>query len=65
MQDAYRTGDCYLAFGQQAGVIPREANKATHGAQRELFKTCALGTLYGMEAKSLASRIGPVLHSTA
>jgi DNA polymerase I len=57
MQAAYRSGDCYLTFGKQAGAVPLEATKATHGAQRELFKQCVLAVQYGMEAKSLALRI--------
>lgn len=58
MQDAYLSGDCYLAFGKQAGALPSDATKATHGARRELFKQCVLAVQYGMEAKSLALRIG-------
>jgi DNA polymerase I-like protein with 3'-5' exonuclease and polymerase domains len=58
MQAAYRSGDPYLAFGKQAGALPPDATKATHGAQRELFKQCVLAVQYGMEAKSLALRIG-------
>jgi hypothetical protein len=58
MQEAYRSGDPYLTFGKQAGVLPPDATKATHGAQRELFKQCVLAVQYGMEAQSLALRIG-------
>jgi DNA polymerase-1 len=58
MQAAYQTGDPYLAFAKQAGAVPQDATKKTHGAQRELFKVCALAVQYGMEAKSLALRIG-------
>jgi DNA polymerase-1 len=58
MQEAYRSGDPYLAFAKQAGAVPPDATKATHKAQRELFKACALAVQYGMEAKSLALRIG-------
>jgi DNA polymerase I-like protein with 3'-5' exonuclease and polymerase domains len=57
MQLAYRSGDPYLAFAKQAGAVPSDATKATHGPQRELFKQCVLATQYGMEAQSLASRI--------
>jgi DNA polymerase I len=57
LQDAYLSGDCYLAFAKQASAVPRDANKATHGAQRELFKQCMLAVQYGMEARSLALRI--------
>jgi DNA polymerase family A len=49
MQEAYLSGDPYLAFARQAGA----------GAdQRELFKQCVLATQYGMTAPSLALRIG-------
>ena len=57
MQAAYRSGDCYLTFGKQAGAVPLDATKATHGAQRELFKQCVLAVQYGMEAEGLALRI--------
>jgi DNA polymerase-1 len=58
MQDAYHSGDPYLAFAKQAGLVPQDATKATHGPQRELCKQCVLATQYGMEAESLAARIG-------
>jgi DNA polymerase I len=58
MQAAYLTGDPYLAFAKQAGAVPEDATKESHGPQRELFKVCALGVQYGMEAQSLALRIG-------
>jgi DNA polymerase I len=57
MQQAYRSDDPYLTFGKQAGVIPLDATKNSHRAQRELFKQCVLGVQYGMESKSLALRI--------
>ena len=56
LQAAYQSGDCYLAFAKQAGVVPHDATKATHGAQRELFKQCMLAVQYGMEWRSLALR---------
>jgi DNA polymerase I len=52
--DAYMSGDPYLAFGKQAGSIPADATKQTHGGQRELFKQCVLAVQYGMGAESLA-----------
>jgi DNA polymerase I len=58
MQAAYLSGDPYLTFGQQAGVIPVGATKASHKFERELCKQCVLATQYGMEAESLAARIG-------
>jgi len=63
MQEAYRSGDPYLAFAKQAGAIPANATKDSHAEVRELYKKCVLGVQYGMEANSLASLIGapPVL----
>jgi DNA polymerase-1 len=58
MQAAYRSGDPYLAFAKQAGAVPEDATKATHGPVRELFKQCILATQYGMEERALAVRIG-------
>jgi DNA polymerase-1 len=58
MQEAYRSGDPYLAFAKQAGAVPRDATKQTHRHERERFKQCALGVQYGMGAKSLAVRLG-------
>jgi hypothetical protein len=55
---AYESGDPYLAFGQQAGRIPTEGTRQTHGPERDLFKTCILGVQYGMGTASLAGRIG-------
>lgn len=58
MQQAYRSGDPYLEFAKQAGAVPQDATKVSHPAQRELFKACVLAVQYGMEAQSLALRIG-------
>ena len=58
MQSAYLSGDPYLTFAKQAHAVPDSATKASHGPQRELFKTCVLAVQYGMEANSLALRIG-------
>jgi DNA polymerase I len=58
MQAAYRSGDPYLAFANQANAMPADATKDSHANIRELYKTCVLGVQYGMEVDSLASRIG-------
>jgi DNA polymerase-1 len=58
MQAAYQSGDPYLAFAKQAGAVPPDATKKTHGPTRELFKQCVLAVQYGMGAESLACRIG-------
>ena len=58
MKAAYESGDPYMAFAIQAGAAPEGANKATHKSVREQFKACVLAVQYGMEAESLAFRIG-------
>jgi DNA polymerase I-like protein with 3'-5' exonuclease and polymerase domains len=57
MQDAYQSGDPYLAFAKQAGAVPQCATKATHKAEREQFKACVLAVQYGMGAEALAQNI--------
>ena len=61
MQAAYTSGDPYLEFARQAGAVPGDATKQSHGPVRELFKQCALAVAYGMEAEGLAQRIGKPL----
>ena len=61
MQQAYRSGDPYLTFAKQAGAVPADATKETHGPQRELFKQCTLAVSYGMTGEGLARRIGQPL----
>jgi DNA polymerase I len=58
MLAAYESGDPYLAFAKQAGAVPENATKVSHGSIRELYKQCVLAVQYGMEAASLALRIG-------
>jgi len=58
MQNAYLSGDPYLASAKQAKAAPENATKQTHGPTRELFKQCVLAVQYGMEHESLAAQIG-------
>jgi DNA polymerase-1 len=57
MMEAYCSGDPYLAFAKQAGAVPPDGTKKTHGAVREQFKACVLAVQYGMGAESLSARI--------
>jgi DNA polymerase I len=57
MIDAYRSGDGYLGFAKQACAVPPDATKRTHGAIRDQYKTCSLGTQYGMQEETLSFRI--------
>jgi DNA polymerase I len=58
MMEAYRSGDPYLAFAKQAGAVPADATKKSHGPTRDLFKAAVLAVQYGMGEVSLAQRIG-------
>jgi DNA polymerase I-like protein with 3'-5' exonuclease and polymerase domains len=58
MIEAYESGDPYLTFGKQAGLIPPNGTKQSHPRERELCKTCILGVQYSMGARSLGQRIG-------
>lgn len=57
MLEAYLSGDPYLTFAIQAGAVPADATKESHPIERSRFKACALGVLYGMGEKSLATRL--------
>jgi len=57
MQEAYKSGDFYLTFAKMAGAVPSNATKETHKAEREQFKTVALGVLYGLGAEGLARKL--------
>ncbi len=61
MMKAYKSGDPYLEFAKQAGTVPPDATKASHSKERELYKQCALGVLYGMGVKALSERVGDEL----
>lgn len=61
MKEAYHSGDPYLAFGKQAGVIPMEGTKVTHAKERDVFKTVVLAIQYGGGAKRLGEQLGKTL----
>lgn len=57
MMADYKTGDPYIAFGIEAGILPAGATKGTHGAERDMIKACVLGVQYGMADRTLTYRI--------
>ena len=65
MMDAYASGDVYLAFAKDSGMIPAEeaptATKETHKKQRNIAKTVVLSVSYDISAKGLAPRLAPYL----
>jgi DNA polymerase family A len=60
----YEAGDPYLGFAKRIGMVPADATKKSHKAERDLIKTVILGTQYGMGEQALAARIGrPVVYA--
>lgn len=45
---AYLSGDVYLAFAKQAGLVPEYATKSSHKFERDLCKGTVLGLQFGM-----------------
>jgi len=58
MAAAYATGDVYLAFGKDAGLVPQDATKATHPNERQKCKSTVLGISYLMSKFGLAKELG-------
>lgn len=58
MREAYTSGDPYLWFGKFARLVPADATKKTHGADRDRFKVVMVGVLYGLSEGGLARRLG-------
>ena len=58
MVEAYLSGDVYLAFAKDAGLVPPDATKHSHANIREVCKQIVLGISYGMGVVSLAFKAG-------
>jgi DNA polymerase I len=57
MIEAYCSGDPYLAFAKQARAVPQDATKKSHPRERELYKTTALGVLFGLSPYGLSAKL--------
>jgi hypothetical protein len=57
MQEAYKSGDAYITFAKQSGAVPDDATPQSHPRERAQFKTCALGTLYGLRPEGMAEKL--------
>jgi hypothetical protein len=55
---AYESGDVYLTFGKQCGLIPPTGTKQSHKTERDHCKSCFLAIGYGMGPRSLGREIG-------
>jgi DNA polymerase-1 len=56
--EAYESGDPYLGFGKQAGLIPLDATRESHSDRRATFKTVVLGLNYGLGPERMAYQAG-------
>lgn len=54
MMRAYASGDPYIAFGKDAGIVPQDATAESHGKDRDVLKTCVLATSYDQTGWGLA-----------
>lgn len=57
MIQAYMTGDVYLAFAKDSGLVPVTATKATHPKERQSAKSAVLGISYLMTKFGLAIKL--------
>jgi DNA polymerase I len=60
--ESYRSGDPYLQFAKLARLVPQDATKKSHAAERDRCKAVVLGTNYGMRGAGLALRTGLPIH---
>lgn len=63
MIDAYASGDVYLAYGKEIGVIPKEGTKSSHGKQRDDQKPVILGWQYWSTGYGLSITLNEQLGS--
>jgi hypothetical protein len=57
MLRAYESGDVYLAFARDIGLVPKNATKATHKFERDLCKSAVLGMSYLMSKYGLSHKL--------
>lgn len=55
--NAYTSGDVYLAFAKQAGLVPTDATKHTYKHERNLCKGTVLGLQFGMGKDKLRTKL--------
>lgn len=54
---AYESGDVYLAYAKDSGMVPIDATKATHPIERQSAKSAVLGISYLMTKFGLAIKM--------
>lgn len=60
MIEAYASGDVYLAYGKQIGLIPKDGTKATHSIQRDAQKPVILGWQFWTTGYGLAIQLNEI-----
>jgi hypothetical protein len=58
MMEAYRSGQPYVDFAVSLGAAPPGSTKRSHPELHELYKVVCLAAQYGMQAETLAMRLG-------
>jgi hypothetical protein len=58
MLELYASGDPYLNFAKRVGAVPQTATSESHADIRDKYKVLLLATQYGMQAETLAGRLG-------
>ena len=53
MIKAYASGDVYLAYGKEIGIIPKDGTKKTHGRERDAQKPVILGWQFWITGEGL------------
>lgn len=57
MLEAYKSGDVYMYYGKDTGLIPKDGTKKTHKAERQIAKGVTLGLSYLMSKFGLANQL--------
>jgi len=60
MIEAYKSGDVYLAYGKQIGLIPKEGTKITHSTQRDKQKPVILAWQFWSTGYGLADTLNEI-----
>ena len=64
MLEAYASGDVYLAYGKEIGVIPKDGTKSSHGKERDAQKPVILGWQYWSTGHGLSVILNEQLKAT-
>jgi len=57
MIEAYKTGDVYLHFAKEIGMVSQHATKHSHPKERQVCKSTVLGISYSMTKVGLAAKL--------